>query len=254
MLNVTFLIVESSLTVRNLLRKSITNFLGAKKVFEACDGEEALDVLKSNKVDFIVSAIEMEKLSGKELLAKVRANPKLALTPFLIITSYHDESITKLVVEEGASGFLVKPFQPKILCDKIRSLWTGAIKRQHERIYNVPEHTMTIKCDGMAFRAELVNISYGGAQIKTEYNPNMHLLQFYEINIEFCDKKQSNELKLFDLFGMATRIELEDARKLTSKVCDIGLWFGAKRSSDEAESTLKKMIDWLIESSPEIIE
>ena len=103
--------------IRNLLKQS-----GFENVTEAEDGVVALNVLKSTKVDFVISDWNMPNMTGIELLRSVRADAELSKTPFLMVTA---ESLKENVVEAvkaGVSDYIVKPFTHEVLGEKIEKI------------------------------------------------------------------------------------------------------------------------------------
>jgi two-component system, chemotaxis family, chemotaxis protein CheY len=100
--------------IRNLLKQS-----GYENVTEAEDGVVALNVLKSTKIDFVISDWNMPNMTGIELLRAVRSNNEFATMPFLMVTA---ESLKDNVVEAvkaGVSNYIVKPFTAEVLGEKI---------------------------------------------------------------------------------------------------------------------------------------
>ncbi|MGA3207937.1 MAG: chemotaxis response regulator CheY [Syntrophales bacterium] len=100
--------------VRNLLKQS-----GYENVTEAEDGVAAMNVLKSTKIDFVISDWNMPNMTGIELLRAVRSDNELSAMPFLMVTA---ESLKENVVEAvkaGVSNYIVKPFTAEVLGEKI---------------------------------------------------------------------------------------------------------------------------------------
>ena len=100
--------------IRNLLKQS-----GYENVTEAEDGVAAMNVLKSTKIDFVISDWNMPNMTGIELLKAVRSDNELGAMPFLMVTA---ESLKDNVVEAvkaGVSNYIVKPFTAEVLGEKI---------------------------------------------------------------------------------------------------------------------------------------
>ncbi len=100
--------------IRNLLKQS-----GYENVTEAEDGVAAMNVLKSTKIDFVISDWNMPNMTGIELLRAVRSDNELCAMPFLMVTA---ESLKDNVVEAvkaGVSNYIVKPFTAEVLGEKI---------------------------------------------------------------------------------------------------------------------------------------
>jgi len=91
-------------------------------VLEAVDGSNALSVLADNPVDCIITDLNMPVMDGIELIRQVRANPKLRATPILMLTTESDETKRTAGRTAGATGWLVKPFDPAKLVQTVRKV------------------------------------------------------------------------------------------------------------------------------------
>jgi two-component system, OmpR family, alkaline phosphatase synthesis response regulator PhoP len=89
---------------------------GPFRVTLAYDGKEALQLLeKGPAVDLVLLDLMMPHLSGLDVLAKIRSDPRWAGLPCIILTAAGQEAQHRLAMELGATEFLTKPFSPKKL-------------------------------------------------------------------------------------------------------------------------------------------
>ena len=119
--NMTILIVDDYKTMLRIIR-NLLNQLNFGNVEEASDGNTALQKMRSNSVNLVISDWNMEPMTGLQLLREVRADAKLKDTPFIMITA---ESKTENVVaakEAGVSNYIVKPFNAETLKTKLVSV------------------------------------------------------------------------------------------------------------------------------------
>lgn len=113
------------------MRKIITNVLKSlnlENVVESEDAADALPIIESAKqssqpFDLIISDWNMPKMKGIELLKKVRENPALANTPFLLVTAEAEQGNIVEAVKLGVSGYIVKPFSPAVLSEKLEAIY-----------------------------------------------------------------------------------------------------------------------------------
>jgi CheY-like chemotaxis protein len=84
-------------------------------VSEAADGEEALDKLRRTKFDLVVLDIMMPRMSGYEVLERIRQMPRRAETPVIVVTAKHDPDGVAREVGAGAIDHIAKPFLPSEL-------------------------------------------------------------------------------------------------------------------------------------------
>lgn len=89
------------------------------KVFEASDGQIALEKFEENEIDLIVLDIMMPRLNGFEVCKKIREKSKV---PIIILTAIEEEMDHIKGYELGADDYVTKPFKIKILMAKIKRL------------------------------------------------------------------------------------------------------------------------------------
>ena len=82
-------------------------------------GEQALALLKREKVDLVLLDIEMPGHNGFELLALIREDPALATLPVVFVTTHASRSFILRAAEAGAAGYVIKPFKPSLLLQKV---------------------------------------------------------------------------------------------------------------------------------------
>ncbi len=112
------LVVDDS----DVLRK-IVGFNLSKEGFiveEARDGVEALERMASAKPDLVILDIMMPRLNGFEVLKRMRTDPELSSIPVIVLTAKGGEDDAKTALQNGANGFLTKPFSPVKLIEEVR--------------------------------------------------------------------------------------------------------------------------------------
>ena len=116
-----FLVVDDYNTMQRILTNLLKQ-LGFTNVDAVSDGQQALEMLKDDNFDFVISDWNMEPMTGIELLREVRGSDDLKHLPFIMITA---ESKTENVVaakQAGVSNYIVKPFNAETLKGKIASV------------------------------------------------------------------------------------------------------------------------------------
>jgi two-component system, chemotaxis family, chemotaxis protein CheY len=118
------LIVDDSATARMLIQRcfEIAGWQDAL-FFQAGDGQEALDTLGREKIDLVLTDLNMPNLDGEQFLHAVRKDAKYADMPVIMITSTSNEARRQQLTEAGANVVLPKPVSPPALGDAIRSLF-----------------------------------------------------------------------------------------------------------------------------------
>lgn len=116
----TILTVDDSRTMRDMLAMALAD--AGFNVVQAVDGEDGLAVLDahSSDVDVIITDINMPKLDGFGFIEGVRKDDRHRATPILVLTTESDSSKKDRARQAGATGWIVKPFNPVKLIDAIR--------------------------------------------------------------------------------------------------------------------------------------
>lgn len=120
MSNKSALIVDDSFTMRNMVSLALKeqNF----DVTTAEDGVDALKVSKGKKFDVIITDINMPNMDGFQLLEKLRAIEDFKFTPILVLTTEGSDEKKKEGKRLGATGWIVKPFNPQTLIATINKV------------------------------------------------------------------------------------------------------------------------------------
>jgi len=116
------LVVDDFSTMRRIV-KNLLGDLGFKNLDEADDGNTALPKLQSGNFDFLVTDWNMPGMTGIELLKHVRADPKLASLPVLMVTAESKREQIIEAAQAGVNGYVVKPFTAGTLEEKISKIF-----------------------------------------------------------------------------------------------------------------------------------
>ncbi len=116
------LVVDDFATMRRIV-KNLLKQLGFEKVDEAEDGLKALQKLKAEGFDLVISDWNMPNMTGIELLQAVRSDPKLKTLPFLMVTAEADKENVLLAIKMGVSNYVVKPFTADVLQEKLKKIF-----------------------------------------------------------------------------------------------------------------------------------
>jgi two-component system chemotaxis response regulator CheY len=114
------LIVDDSVAMRMILQRALrkTN-LPLDRVFEAGDGCVALEILKKETINVILSDINMPNMDGLQLLAELKANEQWKQVPVVMISTESSQSKVMEALRLGAKGFIRKPFVPDDIGEKL---------------------------------------------------------------------------------------------------------------------------------------
>ncbi len=113
------LIVDDEPAARRIMEKLLV--VDGFEVLEAEHGQAALDVLSQGVVDVVLLDMRMPGIDGLEVCRRIRANPKTAHTPILIVTASNDRDVRRQGKQAGADDFLCKPFDDIELLARVRT-------------------------------------------------------------------------------------------------------------------------------------
>jgi two-component system chemotaxis response regulator CheY len=115
-----FLVIDDSATMRRIVVNSLQR-IGFTDVVEAGDGVEALKAFDAS-VGFVITDWNMPNMSGIEFVRALRARPDGASVPVLMVTTRSVKEDIVAAIEAGVSNYIVKPFTPQVLKEKIDQL------------------------------------------------------------------------------------------------------------------------------------
>ncbi len=118
-----FLVADDYATTISLIISTLKDNGFTGQTFPASNGLEALEVLKGNKIDFIISDVVMPEMTGIEFLKKVKESPAHKSLPFLMLTAESDRSTVLEAIKLGVTNYLIKPWSPETLVEKIIFCW-----------------------------------------------------------------------------------------------------------------------------------
>jgi two-component system chemotaxis response regulator CheY len=115
----TILTVDDSRTMRDMLRLALVE--AGFTVVQAEDGVHGLEVLRDGEMpDVIVTDINMPRMDGYGFIEGVRADPRCRTIPILVLTTESSPEKKARARDAGATGWIVKPFNPEKLVEAIR--------------------------------------------------------------------------------------------------------------------------------------
>ncbi len=119
--NTVVMIVDDMQSIRMITRTAVAS-MGFSKFIECSNGQEALTRLKNIKVDLVICDWDMPEMNGLELLTEMRADKEMANTAFIMLTGHTETELIHQCITAGVNSYIVKPYQPAILCKRINEL------------------------------------------------------------------------------------------------------------------------------------
>ena len=116
----TVLYVEDNAFNRKIVRDLLART--SYRLIEALDGEAGVSTAQETLPDLIIMDIQLPKLSGLDATRRLRADPRTAGIPVIVITSFALAGDQQKAMEAGAAAYLAKPYSPRELLQTIRQL------------------------------------------------------------------------------------------------------------------------------------
>ncbi|MCF6436331.1 response regulator [Pseudoalteromonas sp. MMG022] len=244
MQDVSFLVVDDCQLVRNLVRNTLENRLGAENVYTATNGKEALELLNARSIDIIIADWQMPKMDGDELLRTIRKSEKHKLTPFIMMSSLGDKEHVLAAIQNGVSQYVMKPFSADKLEDAIHKSWNSANRRGAVRLSALPEHRVRIQTSNRKLAGIVKNISHTGMLIELTYSRELNLFNNYSIELDIFDLNHEGNMLIEPLYGVPVRLIAVEPSTSKANVCQMGIRF----NREMLHETVKGKLDYLLKN------
>jgi two-component system, chemotaxis family, chemotaxis protein CheY len=114
------LIVDDSPPMRAVIKKTIrVSGFNVGRVFEASNGREALEILRREWMDLVLSDYNMPEMNGLDLLSEMKEDELLRSVPVVMVTTEGSRERVELFEQMGVSGYIQKPFTPEEVRSKL---------------------------------------------------------------------------------------------------------------------------------------
>ncbi|ABM01360.1 response regulator [Shewanella amazonensis] len=108
------LVVDDSRMARNIIRRTLSN-LGMRQIVEACDGAEAIELMREQMFDLVVTDYNMPSVDGLELTQFIRNESQQSHIPILMVSSEANDAHLSNVCQAGVNALCDKPFEPQLV-------------------------------------------------------------------------------------------------------------------------------------------
>ena len=116
------MVVDDQTSMRAMIRRALQD-IGFKDIRDKAGAVEALPAVKSDRVHLIISDYNMPDMDGLQFLEAVRADPVIGKTVFIMLTGSADREVVQKAAELGVNNYVVKPFAPAALKEKIERVF-----------------------------------------------------------------------------------------------------------------------------------
>lgn len=116
------MVVDDQTSMRAMIRRTLQD-LGFKDIRDKGGAVEALASIKTDRVHLVISDYNMPEMDGLEFLEAVRNDPVIGKTVFIMLTGSADKEIVQKAAALGVNNYVVKPFAPAALKEKIERVF-----------------------------------------------------------------------------------------------------------------------------------
>jgi two-component system chemotaxis response regulator CheY len=247
----TILLVDNAAKARTLLKELLIKRLGCETVLEAANGAEAWQTIEHRTVDAIVMNRRLPKMSGLELLVKIRESEAFAKLPVLMIMNSSDDEAVLKAVHLGVSDFLVKPFTPRDFVVKYRRLLQSDERRA------LPRHQLTAVRSKISLMDKAigslcgtaVNMSMSGLLAKMQFSRNLAVYDKVDLRIQFFLSKEEDLSKTIQAQVVRAEWNLKPQERNTAYYA-----FAFNVERPDQKEFLEKVIQHLKANLPPVIK
>lgn len=123
--NMKILVVDDMSSMRRIIKNTLKQ-LGYPNTDEAEDGDQALEKVRTDPFDLVISDWNMPKMNGLDLLKAIRQDPKLSALPVLMVTTEAEMDHILEAIRSGVNSYILKPFTPETMKEKIDKVFKHA--------------------------------------------------------------------------------------------------------------------------------
>lgn len=120
------LIVDDSASMRKIIRRVLMLSGYNAACLEAANGIEALEVLQREKVDLVLTDINMPQMNGEELIERLTQDELMSSIPVLVVSTDRSEDRLSRMLQRGCRGYVTKPFTPEALAQSMKQVLSEA--------------------------------------------------------------------------------------------------------------------------------
>jgi two-component system, OmpR family, alkaline phosphatase synthesis response regulator PhoP len=134
------LIIEDDKDILELIKYNLQK--ERYQIATASNGEEALEAVKARQFDLILLDLMLPGLDGLEICKILKADSSLTAIPIIMVTAKGEETDIVLGLELGADDYIVKPFSPRVLIARVRSILRRKNKTDIENVIKINDLTI----------------------------------------------------------------------------------------------------------------
>jgi DNA-binding response OmpR family regulator len=154
----TILVIDDEKDLIELVRYNLEN--DGFDVIAATDGQSGLDVVKKHRPDLVVLDLMMPGLDGLQVCQQLRADPRSARIPLIMLTAKATEADRIIGLELGADDYITKPFSPREVIARVKALLRRSNTRDdHQQVIRSGELTIDLSGHEVSFRGQRIGLT-----------------------------------------------------------------------------------------------
>lgn len=162
------LVVDPSKQIVSIVSRMLKEQLKFGQVISSTDSKEALNIIRDEHIDWVISDWEMPNVSGLDLLKEVRERKETSEVPFILMSARADKESLVEAVSAGISDYIAKPFSPAKLLEKLKRFTSLKQLNRSVRVEPSDEYIVEITAtDGKKYNSTIVNVSLSGCLLRS---------------------------------------------------------------------------------------
>ena len=162
------LVVDPSKQIVSIVSRMLKEQLKFGHVISSTNSKEALNIIRDEHIDWVISDWEMPEVSGLDLLKVIREGKDTAEVPFILMSARADKESLVEAVSAGISDYIAKPFSPAKLLEKLKRFTNLKQLNRSVRVSPSEEYIVEIEAtDGKKYNSTIINVSLSGCLLCT---------------------------------------------------------------------------------------
>lgn len=190
------LIVHETRILRTVLKTYLISELNDVIIFESSSASDAIKNIKDHKYEVVICGKQLKEMDGTGLYKELKSSEVNKDTPLVIVTSTGTKENIKDITDHGIEHYLISPFTPMELREKINDICDPRSWRTQSRL-SIPDTKATIKTDSGNIEADVINMNLDGILCDVDSTESFNdIINSTHITVTFPAKYNNAQIKI----------------------------------------------------------
>lgn len=231
------LVVDPSKQIVSIVSRMLKEQLKFGRVISSTNSKEALNIIREEHLDWVISDWEMPEVSGLDLLKVVREKKETAEVPFILMSARADKESLVEAVSAGISDYIAKPFSPAKLLEKLKRFTNLKQLNRSVRVSPAEEYIVEIEAtDGKKYNSTIINVSLSGCLLRSPVlKTGLYLYDEVPLNLKLGESN-------IQIVGSVIRLDTDKSNAVDARDFMTAA-FNFVDISEQARSSLNEFIN-----------